>query len=93
MRLSGSSRAVLAVAALLAAMSLVIWRQTRAREALVELDTLRREISLVQAEKGELERRIQNLESRGRVVPAARERLGMHTPGAGEIILLPGDAP
>ncbi len=92
MRLSGPSRTALAMAALLIALSLVTWRQARAREALVELDTLRREISLVQAENGELERRIAHLESRGRVVAAARERLGMHTPTAREIVLLSGDA-
>jgi cell division protein FtsL len=92
MNLSGTSKAALAVAALLVALSLVTWRQARAREALVELDQIRREISLVQADNGELDRRIQHLESRGRVVPAARDRLGMVLPASGEMVLLTGDA-
>jgi cell division protein FtsL len=84
---------VLAVAALLAALSLVTWRQARALDALRDLDALERELSLVEAERAELHRRIQTLESRGRVVPLARERLDMRTPSAGEIILLEGEAP
>ncbi len=84
---------VLAVAALLAALSLVTWRQARALDALRDLDAVERELSLVEAERAELHRRIQTLESRGRVVPLARERLDMRTPSAGEIILLEGAAP
>lgn len=91
MRLSGTSLTALAVAALLAALSLVTWRQSRTREALVELDRIQRSVSLVEAERAELQRRIQVLESRGRVVRDARERLGMRNPDAGEIVLLPGD--
>lgn len=88
--LPGSLLVVLAVALLLAALSLVTWRQSRALEDLAELDHLRREISLMSAERNELERRIQSLESRGSVVPAARERLRMRAPTAEEIVLLPG---
>ncbi|TVP47307.1 MAG: hypothetical protein EA350_05530 [Gemmatimonadales bacterium] len=76
------------LAALLLSLSLVTWRQSRAREAMAELDALHREISLVRAERAAFERRIQSLESRGHVVPAARERLGMRTPGAANIVLL-----
>lgn len=90
---SGPVLTALAVAALLAALSLVTWRQARAREALVELDRLQREISLVEAERAALERRVQTLEGRGWVVPAARSRLGMRPPRADEIVLLPGAHP
>ena len=90
-RLPATSLAVLAVALVLIALSVVTWRQSRAREGLAELDQLRRQISLAQAEETELVRRIQLLESRGRVVRDARERLGMRTPRAEEIVLLPGD--
>jgi cell division protein FtsL len=93
MKLSAVSWTALMVAVLLAALSLVTWRQARAREALAELDELRREISLVEAERSELERRIERLESRGRVVPEARERLGMKSPGSGEIVILSGTRP
>ena len=42
------------------------------------------------AEQVELERRVQRLESRSRVVPEARRRLGMRMPDAREIMILPG---
>jgi cell division protein FtsL len=76
-RLPAYSVVVLAVAALLVALSLVTWRQARALETLAAVDSVRREQALARAEWEELVRRIQVLESRGRVVPAARERLGM----------------
>lgn len=92
MRLSGALLATLGVALLLAALSLVTWRQTRALEALANLDEVRSEISLMTAERNELENRIRRLESRGYVVPAARERLGMYAPSSAEIVLLPGSS-
>ncbi|MCG6956783.1 MAG: cell division protein FtsL [Gemmatimonadetes bacterium] len=84
-------RAVLAAVVLLAALALVPWRQSRALEALANLDQLRRQASVAAAERVDLERNIQVLESRGRVVPLARDRLGMHTPSAAELVILPGD--
>ncbi len=93
MRLSSSSLVALSVALLLAALSLVTWRQARALESLAELDHLRRELSLGHAERLDLEHRIQMLESRSHVVPEAQERLGMRTPTAAEIVLLSGGAP
>lgn len=83
----------LAVAALLASLSLVTWRQSRALEALAELQDVRRDVILAQAEVAELGRRIQYLESRSHVEPAARDVLGMHMPRDGEIVLLSGDGP
>lgn len=88
-RLSAPSRAVLVVAALLAALSFVAWRQSRALEELRDLDGLQKEIALADARHRELVRTIQYLESRGRVVPAARERLDMHVASAPEIGLIP----
>ncbi len=90
-RSSATTMTALAVALVLIALSIVTWRQSRTRESLAGLDHLRRQISLVQAEQIELERRIQLLESRGRVVAEARERLGMRTPRSEEIVFLPGD--
>ena len=92
-RTLGPTRVALAVAALLASLSLVAWRQSRALETMEALDHLRREKSLAVAERVELERRIHHLESRARVVPAARERLEMHMPDASEIVYLPGEDP
>jgi cell division protein FtsL len=94
MRFSGSLVAAVTIALLLAALSTVTWRQARAREALAELDRLRRDVSLVTAERNQLTNQIQVLESRGRVVPEARARLGMRTPDGGEIVWLArGPAP
>lgn len=83
-------RAGFALAALLGSLALVTWRQSRAFEALEHLDELRRLTSVAEAERVDLERTIQVLESRARVVPEARERLGMHTPAASELVILPG---
>jgi hypothetical protein len=87
--LSGASKAALVVAALLASLSLVAWRQGRALAELRELDRLGKEIALAGAHGGELRRTIQYLESYGRVIPAARARLGMDIPDASEIVFLP----
>jgi cell division protein FtsL len=82
---------VLSVAVLLAALATVTWRQSRSFEALASLDEVRRLRSASGAERVELERSIQVLESRGRVVPLARARLAMHTPQAAELVILPAE--
>ena len=84
-------RAGVVAVTLLGALGLVTWRQSRALEALAELDRVRQRISLARAERVELVRTIQVLESRARVVPEARERLGMHTPDATELVILAGE--
>ena len=91
-RLAGTSMVALATAALLASLSLVAWRQARAMEALERLDGVRRELTLSESEKDDLLSRVRVLESRGRVVPEAREELGMRMPGASEIVILAGEA-
>ena len=89
----GVPRTGVAVAALLGSLGLVVWRQARALEALADLDQVRTERGLLIAEHADLERRIQVLESRTRVVPEALRRLGMRTPASTEIVILPGEAP
>jgi hypothetical protein len=84
-------RAGFALVALLASLWGVTWRQSRALEAMAELDELRRLTSVAEAERVDLERAIQVLESRARVVPEARERLGMHIAGSAELVILPGE--
>ncbi len=91
--LSTPSKVALVIAVLLASLSLVAWRQSRALEALGGLDAVRKEMSLALAERAELNRRIQYLQSYGRVVRDARTRLGMHTPDAREQVLLAQDRP
>jgi hypothetical protein len=84
-------RTALAVVSLLGALGLVTWRQSRAFEALGELDETRRLVSVNEAERVDLARTIQVMESRAQVIPRAREELGMHTPDATELVILPGD--
>ena len=79
---------VLGFSGLLSALSLVTWRQSRAFEALAELDRLERSLSLAESERTELRRRIQGLDSRTRISSIAQERLGMHRPDASEMVLL-----
>jgi hypothetical protein len=81
------------MAVLLVALSLVTWRQARALEVLASLNAVQEARALADADRVELERRIQQLESRAHVVPEAIERLGMHRPLASEIHHLEGGTP
>ena len=83
-------KTLMAALVLFAALALVAWRQGRALEAHQALDDTRRERALAEAERAELERRIEFLESRAHVGPAARARLGMRNPEAGEMVFIPG---
>jgi len=75
---------------LLASLGLVTWRQSRALESLERLDDARRLVSVNEAERLDLARTIQVMESRARIVPRAETELGMHTPDATEMVFLPG---
>lgn len=81
-------RAAVTLAVLLASLGLVTWRQSRALETLARWDDLRRATSVARAQVVELERDIEVLTSRARVVPEARRRLGMHTPDGSELVIL-----
>ena len=81
-------RAAVTLAVLLGSLGFVTWRQSRALETLAELDELRRATSVARAQVVELDREIQVLTSRARVVPAARDRLDMHTPDGSELVIL-----
>jgi cell division protein FtsL len=87
----GRVRLALVTLVLVASLILVAWRQGRALEALAALDAVRHDRVLAEAEKNELLRRIEYLESRVRVVPEARSRLRMRTPEDSEIRILPGE--
>lgn len=80
-------RAAIAFVLLMGSLGFVTWRQSRALEANRTLDALRRDVSVAMAEQIELEREIQVLRSRTRIVSAAEE-LGMHTPAATEQVVL-----
>ena len=90
-RIALPSLVAIAVAAFLASLSLVAWRQVRTLEVLEELEGIRSEEALATADLTDLEGRVRYLESRGRVVPEARERLGMHIPDGSEMVMLPGE--
>lgn len=85
---TGAIRMGIACALLFGSMSLVVWRQSRALEELRSLDSARAERSLLQAERSELQRSIQLLESRTRIAAVAGERLGLRNPGGDEIVFL-----
>lgn len=86
--LAGTSLVALAVAAFLASLSLVSWRQVKALEALERVDSLRQEQALGVAVREELEGRILHLESWGRVALDAEQRLGMKKASAGDMVHL-----
>jgi hypothetical protein len=86
---TGTIRLALCFAALLAALTMVIWRQSNALGTLRVLDGLRDNRALAEAERSELLRKIEQLESRAVVVTAAAARLGMRVPAADEIVILP----
>lgn len=85
-------RAAVTMVVLLGSLGYVTWRQSRALETLAQWDDLRRGTAVARAQVVELEREIQVLTSRARVVPEARARLGMHTPDATELVILLAEA-
>lgn len=85
---TGTIRVALAFAALLASLSLVVWRQSRALETLRSLDALRAERAVLEAERSSLVREIQRLESRSRLVAVGAARLGLRVPSGDEIVIL-----
>ncbi len=86
---TGTIRLALCFSLLLAALTLVIWRQSDVLATLRELDKLRDDRALAEAERSALLREIERLESRPVVAAAARSRLGMRVPQAHEMIFLP----
>lgn len=88
MRTRGTLRFGLAAAALFAALSLVVWRQSRALEVLRTLDRARSERAVLESERARLQHSLQDLESRPRIVQVAGERLGLRPPSASEIVIL-----
>jgi len=81
-------RAAVTLAVFLASLGFVTWRQSRSLETFAELDELRSKTSVARAQVVEIDRDIQVLTSRARVVPVARDRLDMHTPDGSELVIL-----
>ena len=76
-------------AVLVAALASVVWRQTAGRERFRELEKVREEVAVAEAERDELTTRILELQRRDRIVRYAQERLGMHVARDEEVVLLP----
>lgn len=86
-RRTGAIRLGAAFALLFTSLSLVVWRQSRALEELRGLDEARSTRAVLQAERSELQREIQSLESRSRIIVAGA-RLKLRVPSAAEIVIL-----
>jgi hypothetical protein len=87
-RFTGTSLVALATAALLASLTLVARRQAHALEALDRVEELQREWRLEMAEREDLQDRIRQLESRGRILAEAETRLGMRKASATDMVFL-----
>ena len=87
--LAGTSKVALAVAAFLASLSLVSWRQGEALDTLRDLENLLQETAVEAGTQEELEGRIRILESRARVTREAEVRLGMRVAEGSDIVLMP----
>ena len=84
----GTIRTAVACAALFAGLTSVVWRQSRALEVMRELDVVRQERALAEAERARLVHEAQRLESRPRVLAAAARRLDLRVPAAAEIVIV-----
>jgi cell division protein FtsL len=78
---------------LLAALSLVTWRQSRGIEMEAALRALESERAIAEAERVTLTAQIEELRSRARVVRVATERLGMKLPADSDIVFLQVQSP
>ena len=84
------AKVILCIAATLAALSAVAWRQSTALETMEELESVKRELALAADEREELTRRLMLMEGRPWVGEQAAERLGMRSPSEREVMILPG---
>jgi hypothetical protein len=85
---TGAIRMGVAFTLLFTSLSLVVRRQSRALEELRALDAVRSERAVLQAQRSELQREIQWLESRARVVRDAGARLGLRGATEAEMVFL-----
>lgn len=90
MKATSMQRLTLAIAVLLASLSLVAWRQGRAYDLQRELETVRDEVELARTHRDELEAEQTALLSRDRIVRVARDLLGLRPPD-GQVLFLAED--
>lgn len=77
---SGMKRLTVAIACLLASLSLVAWRQGRAYDLQREVEAVRSEVAAAQDRKTQYEADITFLESREHILEAAERLLGLRSP-------------
>ena len=87
-----AGRVVVGLVAVLAALALVAWRQSEARETMAELEDVVRELAVAGDEMEELVRVLARVEGRAWVAAEARRRLGLRPPGDGEVVIPSGGA-
>lgn len=80
MKSNALHRLTVAIAVLLASLSLVAWRQGRAYDLQRELETVRDELELARTHQDELAAEETSLLSRDRIVAVARDLLGLQRP-------------
>ncbi len=90
-RLPTGVKVAFAISAFLGSLTLVAWRQGQAYLVMSELDDLRTERSLAEAEAAELSQRIRLHESDAWIIEQAAARLGMRHPTGDEVRILKGD--
>lgn len=83
---------VTSLAAVVAALGAVAWRQSTTRETLEELGRAERELAVVLDEREEVARELVDLESRSWVTGQAWERLGLRPPNENELVITAGAA-
>jgi cell division protein FtsL len=76
-------------ATVLGALAVVVARQTAGYEAERQLTELRQTLSVAEAERLDLQNRVQALQTRARVTRLAAQRMGMHVARDDEVVLLP----
>jgi hypothetical protein len=74
---------------LLVALLADVWRQPRAVALLEQIRGVETQHAMVESERVELVRRIEELRSRTRILRVAHDRLGMHLAADTEIVFLP----
>lgn len=83
-------RTVLALAAVVGALTLVAWRQSTARETMAALDDVVRDLALAADEQEELARRLVVIEGRSWIGAEAARRLGLRPPTEREVVIPSG---
>ena len=91
--LDRSGRVVLSVAAILAALTTVAWRQSSARGTMKALTDLERQIELARDEQEVLSRDLMVKEGRNWILAEAERRLGLRPPREAELQFIPGVGP